>query len=127
MVFEGIGVAILATVTVALLLQDRHVLLRQVRRTRGVVIDHRASRDEGDEQFSATVSFVDHAGRTVTFDDLIAYPTKRPAIGQEVDVIYDVRDSSKARIPRPTLRLGIYAVLAATMAILLLKMSGRLA
>lgn len=116
--FHWIANGFLILVLAAIAWQDVCLLrLGPKKRAVGTVIDHRRSVDDGAEYFAARIRFVSDTGREVVFEDGVGRSEPTPAVGSRIHIVYPVADPSSARVPRPGLRLFIYAALLAALAL----------
>ena len=125
-VFHWIGIGLTGFALGAVLWDDARFLRGRTRRVTGRVFDHRLSREDGDVNYAAQVRFSDADGREHEIVDGVLKPTPMPAVGTAVLIVYPESQPARGRIPRPTLRTAIYAVLVGLLVVLVLSLTGRI-
>ncbi len=103
-----------------------HALLARCRVT-GEVSGYRSQRDEGSISYAAIYRFTTADGRRIEVLDSVLQPTQTPPLGATVALVHPLGHPEKARRPRPVLRLVIYIVIGAVLALLVLRLTGRIA
>ncbi|WP_296677385.1 hypothetical protein [Novosphingobium sp.] len=89
------------------------------------VIGHRITRDSDGTSHAAVYRFTaEGAAHEVT--DQVLHTSPRPPLGTRVTLHYPFGRPELARVPRPLMWLGVYALLAALFALLLAKTIGLL-
>ena len=123
-IFLTIAILFLAAIALYLLREDWHMLTSGRVRTRGKVTGHSRRTDEGSAYWSIKVRFVDDEGRAHEFTDTYGRATPTPDVGSIVPVIYPRGKPKFARVPRPLIRLVLYAFILGTLAIVVAKAAG---
>ncbi|MGB8816738.1 MAG: DUF3592 domain-containing protein [Rhizobiaceae bacterium] len=118
--------SILLTASVAgfVVWQDWRMFRVKRVRTTGTVIDHSTSEDDGSTYYMARIRFADEYGRNHEFVDSYGKFKPTPAVGIEMPVVYPAGAAQDAIVPRPVLRVAIYAFLFGMLGVLLAKLFG---
>jgi hypothetical protein len=116
--FLLLGLAFLGVIAAILVREDWQMLRAPRVRCAGEVVGHIRSSDDGSEFYAARIRFCDERGECVEFVDSYGVRDPRPAVGSPIDIVYPQGQPRLARVPRPLVRLTIYAFVLGSLLLL---------
>lgn len=121
--FLGLGMALCLFSLWAIARHDLARLVRPSRRALARVCGHRMSQDETGRSYAAIYAFSDETGQHEVVDQVHG-ASRQPPLDAMIELRYPQGRPDLARVPRPVLWLGIYALLLGLLAILAAKAAG---
>ena len=125
-IFLWLTVIFLGVVLAILIVEDWQHLSKPSRRVTATVVGYRSDIDEGARRFTPRLSFTDETGQPVEVLDKLYSPSRAPAEGSPIDLVYPIGRPEMARVPRPWMRSLIYVFLGFLLVMVALRVMGRI-